>query len=126
MGDKIKPNEKLKELPKEVASEEIDDLLKQPGNVQDELSKKIGTKDDKIKQNATDTMSIEPAYKIKLRKTETTKIKIKESKIEPIDLKHHVFEQNPQDHANEGKSKISLNVQLHTAMMKNAALIRLN
>merc|ERR1711915_397165 len=110
--DKIKPNEKLKELPEEVASEEIDDILKQPGNVQDELSKKIGTKDDKIKQNVTDKMSIEPAYQIKLRKTETTKIKIEESKIEPIDLKHHVFEQNPQDHANEGKSKISLNVQL--------------
>merc|ERR1711915_405828 len=52
------------------------------------------------------------AYQIKLRKTETTKIKIEESKIEPIDLKHQVFEQNPQDHANEGKSKISLNVQL--------------
>merc|ERR1712106_12832 len=48
----------------------------------------------------------EPIFAKKLKKTETVKIKLKETKLESVQLKHHEFEQNPQDNSNEQPSSI--------------------
>merc|ERR1712226_1321501 len=87
-----------------------------PGMTQDsgivsKLKKKSINKPEMSQK--TDKTDKEPHFGTKLKKTETLKIKIQETKLEPVSLKHHEFERDPKESISEKTSNINLGDPLH-------------
>merc|ERR1712123_535271 len=67
----------------------------------------MGTKNDKVKKDEEKS-----AFPVKLKKAEPIRRSITEHKLETVQLKHHEFENQPQEPAEENLSSIRLSTAL--------------